>query len=516
MTAATPLLETDLLVVGGGINGTGIARDAVGRGLSVVLCEAGDLARATSSASSKLIHGGLRYLEYCEFRLVREALTEREILLRAAPHIIWPLRFVLPHNPGLRPAWMIRLGLFLYDHLGGRKLLPASEGIRLRRHRYGKGTKAALDKAFVYSDCWVQDARLVVLNALDAQERGAKIHTRTKLIDARRAGGRWIARLEREDGSRVEVAAKALVNAGGPWVSEILNSRLGQNTDKRVRLIKGSHIVVPKLHDGDQAFILQNADRRIVFVIPYEGDYSLIGTTDHDFTGDASKVAISPEETEYLCAIANAHFEKQISARDVVWSYSGVRPLYDDASANASAVTRDYTLDLDAPAGEAPLLSVFGGKITTYRCLALEAVDKLLPALGKPLNSGLGENWTAREPLPGGDIPKADFEGFLRQLAAEYPFLPTALAHRYGRAYGTRARKLLGAAKSLADLGQDFGEGVYEAELRYLRDVEWARSAEDVLWRRSKLGLHTNASTQMAVADWFKTASDGVALDKDS
>ena len=514
MPTSAPLLETDLLVVGGGINGTGIARDAVGRGLSVVLCEAGDLARATSSASSKLIHGGLRYLEYYEFRLVREALTEREILLRAAPHIIWPLRFVLPHNPGLRPAWMIRLGLFLYDHLGGRKLLPASEGIRLRRHRYGKGTKQALDKAFVYSDCWVQDARLVVLNALDAQERGATIHTRTKLIDAHRAGGRWIASLEREDGSRFDVAAKALVNAGGPWVSEILNSRLGQNTDKRVRLIKGSHIVVPKLHDGDQAFILQNADRRIVFVIPYEGDYSLIGTTDHDFTGDASKVSISPEETDYLCAIANAHFEKQISAQDVVWSYSGVRPLYDDASTNASAVTRDYTLDLDAPTAEAPLLSVFGGKITTYRCLALEAVDTLLPALGKPVSNGLGENWTARAPLPGGDIPNADFEGFLRQLAAGYPFLPAALAHRYGRAYGTRTRKLLGAAQSLTDLGQDFGEGVYEAELRYLRDVEWARSAEDVLWRRSKLGLHTGAGTQMAVADWFKTTSGGVTLDK--
>lgn len=504
MTAAPAPIQCDLLVVGGGINGTGIARDAVGRGLSTVLCEAGDLARATSSASSKLIHGGLRYLEYYEFRLVREALSEREVLLRAAPHIIWPLRFVLPHNPGLRPAWMIRLGLFLYDHLGGRKLLPASEGVRLRRHRYGKGTKAALDKAFVYSDCWVQDARLVVLNALDAQERGAQILTHTRLIHAERIGRRWEATLERADGTRLTVSAAAIANAAGPWVSDVLNERLGRKTDKRVRLIKGSHIVVPKLHAGDQAFILQNADRRIVFVIPYEGDYSLIGTTDHDYQGDPAQVAITPEETDYLCAIANAHFEKQISVADVVWSYSGVRPLYDDAAANASAVTRDYTLDLDAPAGAAPLLSVFGGKITTYRCLALEAVDDLLTALGKPVSAGLGRNWTADAPLPGGDIPNADFDGFLRQLEAEYPFLPQGLARRYARAYGTRSRRMLGPAQSLDALGADLGDGVYEAELRYLRDVEWAETAEDVLWRRSKLGLHVSTRTQMAVVDWFK------------
>lgn len=496
-------IQADLLVVGGGINGTGIARDAVGRGLTVLLCEAGDLAQATSSASSKLIHGGLRYLEYYEFRLVREALREREVLLRAAPHIIWPLRFVLPHNPGLRPAWLIRLGLFLYDHLGGRRLLPASEGVRLRRHSYGKGTKSGLDKAFVYSDAWVQDARLVVLNALDAQERGAAIHTRTKLVSAERTGDRWVAVLERADGSRITVTAAAIANAAGPWVSEVLNQRLGQKTDKRVRLIKGSHIVVPKLHDGGQAFILQNNDRRIVFVIPYESDYSLIGTTDHDYQGDPAQVAISAEETEYLCAVANRHFEKQISAADVVWSYSGVRPLYDDAAANASAVTRDYTLDLDAPIGAAPLLSVFGGKITTYRCLALEAVDKLLIALGRPVGAGLGRNWTAREPLPGGDIPSADFDGFLRQLEAEYPFLPQDLARRYARAYGTRSRRLLGPAQSLDDLGADLGDGVYAAELRYLRDVEWADTADDVLWRRSKLGLHVSARTQMAIADWL-------------
>ncbi|MFD2261655.1 glycerol-3-phosphate dehydrogenase [Lacibacterium aquatile] len=488
----------DLLVVGGGINGAGIARDAVGRGLSVVLCEARDLAAATSSASSKLIHGGLRYLEYYEFRLVREALIEREVLLKMAPHIIWPLRFVLPHQPHLRPAWMIRAGLFLYDHLGGRDILPASEGIRLSKHSYGQGVKNEFDKAFVYSDAWVEDARLVALNAVDAAERGAVLHVGTKLTQARRDGGHWIGTLTRPDGSTFEVRARALVNAAGPWVMDVLGSRLGINSDKRIRLIKGSHIVVPKLHDGDQAFILQNDDKRIVFVIPYQGKFSLIGTTDIEIQGDPGKVAITPEETDYLCSIASRYFQKSITASDVVWSYSGVRPLYDDASSNASAVTRDYVLDLDTAEGGAPLLNIFGGKITTYRKLAEHAVEKLQPLLG---NSA--KTWSGMQPLPGGDISGADFEGFAKEISGRYGFLPPALAYRYARAYGTRMATMLNGAKSLDDLGRDFGGGVYEVEADYLKRVEWAGTAEAMLWRRSKLGLHVGESTKAALEEWF-------------
>lgn len=497
-TKAITMAETvDLLIVGGGINGVGIARDAVGRGLSVTLCEARDLAAATSSSSSKLIHGGLRYLEYYEFRLVREALIEREVLLQMAPHIIWPLRFVLPHEPSLRPAWMIRAGLFLYDHLGGRKILPASEGIRLGRHRYGQGVKPEYDKAFVYSDAWVEDARLVALNAMDAAERGANIHVGVTLTAARRDGQHWVGTLQRADGSSFEVRARALVNAAGPWVMDVLGGRLGINSTKRIRMIKGSHIVVPKLHDGDQAFILQNFDKRIVFVIPYEGKFSLIGTTDIEVQGDPGQVKISPEEISYLCAIAGKYFQKSLTPEDVVWSYSGVRPLYDDASSNASAVTRDYVLDLDT-AGGAPLLNIFGGKITTYRKLAEHAVEKLQPLLGNT-----AKTWSGTKPLPGGDIGGVDFEGYLSRLSGQYGFLPPALARRYARAYGTRAEKMLNGAKSLSDLGRDFGGGVYEAEADYLKNNEWAQSADAMLWRRSKLGLHVPDSTKAALADWF-------------
>ncbi|MGF1624380.1 MAG: glycerol-3-phosphate dehydrogenase [Alphaproteobacteria bacterium] len=482
------------------MNGAGIARDAAGQGLSVLLCERDDLAGATSSASTKLVHGGLRYLEYYEFRLVREALIEREVLLRAAPHIIWPMRFVLPHNRSMRPAWLVRLGLFLYDHLGGRKLLPGSRGLNLRRHPYGLPLQPAFGRGFEYSDCWVEDSRLVALNARDAADRGATILTRTALVGARRSGSLWDCVLEADGGARRwTVQARALVNAGGPWVAEILNQRTGQNTRSNVRLVKGSHIVVPRLHDGDQAYILQNDDRRIVFVIPYQGDFSLIGTTDLPYEGDPAAVSIDDEEIGYLCDVVNRHFRHQIELQDVVWTYSGVRPLYDDGADDPSAVTRDYVLELDGEEGRAPLLSVFGGKITTYRKLAEHALEKLMPALG-----GSARRWTADAALPGGEIPEADFTGFLNQVRRRFPWLPEGLVWRLARAYGTRIDRLIGCAGSLAELGQDFGGGLHEAELRYLVDQEFARTAQDVLWRRSKLGLHVGPETREAVARWLE------------
>lgn len=492
----------DIVVVGGGINGAGIARDAAGRGLSVLLCEKNDLASGTSSASTKLIHGGLRYLEYYEFRLVRESLIEREVLLRAAPHIIWPLRFVLPHNKGLRPAWMIRLGLFLYDHLGGRKLLPASQGIDLRRHPAGEPLAADLRKAFVYSDCWVQDARLVVLNAIDARERGAEVLTRVECVTARREGKLWhVVLRDRHDssgGSQREVRARALVNAAGPWTAEVLEQRVGLNKAKSLRLVKGSHIVVPRLFEHAFPYIFQNPDGRIVFAIPYEDDFTLIGTTDVDFTGDASEVKISEAETRYLCDAVNAYFKRKIAPADVVWTYSGVRPLYDDAAQNASSATRDYVLELDHGEGRAPLLSVFGGKITTFRRLSEHALEKLEGVLGP-----LGAPWTAGVALPGGDMPDADFAGCLRRFQQDHPWLPADLARRYLRAYGTRAEKLLAGATGLQGLGDHFGDGLYEAEARYLMRNEWAETADDMLWRRSKLGLHVDAATKGKLDAWI-------------
>ncbi len=504
MARADATSPVDILVVGGGINGVGIARDAVGRGYSVVLCERDDLGSATSSASSKLIHGGLRYLEQYEFRLVREALIEREVLLRAAPHIIWPLRFILPHDRTMRPAWLVRLGLFLYDHLGGRKLLPRSRGLDLAAHPAGAKLKPAYRKAFIYSDCWVEDARLVVLNARDAADRGARVLTRTALASARREDGLWRAELVSEDGTTHHVTARALVNAAGPWVSDVLNHRAGMNAEKRVRLVKGSHIVVPKLHDADEAFILQNDDRRIVFVIPYQRHYSLIGTTDMEFDGDPATLKITEGETAYLCGVVNRYFAKPIGPDDIVWTYSGVRPLYDDASANPSAVTRDYVFDINGGAnggsGEtAPVLSVFGGKITTFRKLAEHALDKLQPLLG-----GGGAPWTASAALPGGDIPNADFEGFLAKMRTRYPWLPEALCRRYARAYGTCMDTLIGDAGALDELGPHLGDNVHAAELRYLMAYEFARTGEDVLWRRSKLGLHVTADTAAAVGEWMR------------
>jgi glycerol-3-phosphate dehydrogenase len=478
----------DLLVVGGGVNGTGIARDAAGRGLSVLLCEKDDLAAHTSSSSTKLIHGGLRYLEYGEFRLVRKALQEREVLLRAAPHIMWPLRFVMPHVPSLRPAWMIRAGLFLYDHLARRELLPGSRGIDMRRHPAGAPLINSIRRGFVYSDGWVDDARLVVLNAVDAREHGASIRTHTRLTHATRDAGEWRATLLDADGVSSVVCARAIANAAGPWVSDLLGGPLGEGAHARhgVRLVKGSHIVTRRLFDHDHAYIFQNPDKRIVFAIPYEHDYTLIGTTDVEYHDDPSKVTISADETRYLCDSINRYFKQPIGPEDVRWTYSGVRGLLEDEAAeNASAVTRDYLLELDAPADAAPLLSVFGGKITTFRKLAEEAVDKL----SIPLHSS-AKTWTAGAPLPGGDMEGASFERFLAGLEQRHPWLPGNLAHRYARAYGTRVSGVLGAARSVGDLGDAIAPGLYEAELQYLHDSEWASCAGDVLWRRSKLGLH--------------------------
>jgi len=494
-------MDYDLLVVGGGINGAGIARDAAGRGLRVLLVEQDDLAAHTSSASTKLIHGGLRYLEYYEFSLVRKALQEREVLLRAAPHIIRPLRFVMPHMPNLRPAWMIRAGLFLYDHLSRRELLPGSRGIDMRRHAAGKPLIDSIRRGFVYSDAWVDDARLVVLNVLDAQEHGATILTRTKLVGAQRQGASWQAQLQSRDGNTLTINARAIANAAGPWVGSLLHDTLGSTAPYNVRLVKGSHIITRKLFDHDHAYIFQNPDKRIIFAIPYEHEYTLIGTTDLEFRGDASQVQISDDEIAYLCESANRYFKQKISPTDVVWTYSGVRPLLDEASDNPSAVTRDYHLELDAGADQAPLLSVFGGKITTFRKLAEEAVDLLAAPLNVTERSS-----TAKLPLPGGDIRNADFAAFLADFKTQHPWLPAALAHRYARAYGTRAYRLIGGARNLSGLGAEIAPKLFEAELVYLRDNEWARSAEDILWRRSKLGLHVPKDAAAKIDAWL-TAS---------
>ncbi len=494
-------MDFDLLVVGGGINGAGIARDAAGRGLSVLLVEQDDLAAHTSSASTKLIHGGLRYLEYYEFGLVRKALREREVLLRAAPHIIRPLRFVMPHMPNLRPAWMIRVGLFLYDHLGRRELLAASRGIDMRRHTAGLPLIDSIRRGFVYSDAWVDDARLVVLNVLDAQHDGATIMTRTKLIGAFRKGASWQTQLQQRDGKRLSISVRAVVNAAGPWVASLLNDALGNATQRSVRLVKGSHIITRKLFNHDHAYIFQNPDKRIIFAIPYEHDYTLIGTTDLEFRGDAADVQISDDEIGYLCESANRYFKHKITPTDVVWTYSGVRPLLDEASDDPSAVTRDYHLELDAGPGRAPLLSVFGGKITTFRKLAEDAMDLLAEPMGITKPSS-----TEGKPLPGGDIPNADFDAFDSEFGGMYPWLPTALSHRYARAYGTRAHRLLAGRRALAELGAELGPDLYEAELIYLRDNEWARCAEDILWRRSKLGLHVPKDTAAKVDAWLAEA----------
>lgn len=490
----------DLAIVGGGVNGCAIARDAAGRGLSVLLVEQGDLASATSSASTKLIHGGLRYLEHYEFRLVREALIEREVLLRLAPHFIWPLRFVLPHRPGRRPAWLVRLGLFLYDHLGGREILPGCRRLDLRRDPAGEPLAADLRYGFEYSDCWVEDARLVVTYARDAARRGATIRPRTRCTAARRAGGLWQLRLER-GGVVEELQARVLVNATGPWAARFLEEIVGVRAPARIRLVQGSHIVTRRLFSHGRAYIFQNDDGRICFAIPFEDDFTLIGTTDRDIEGDPADARITAVETEYLLAAVNRWFRRPVVHDEIVWSYAGVRPLYDDGATAAQEATRDYVLHLDAERGRAPLLSVFGGKITTSRRLAEAALAKL-----EPWFPGLPAPWTATAALPGGEFSWDGFETLVAGLWARYPFLPGSLARRLARYYGTRAFELLGDARRLEDLGEPFGADLYAREVDWMVREEWAASADDILWRRSKLGLRLDAASRARLEAWLAGA----------
>ena len=483
----------DLFIIGGGVNGCGIARDASGRGLKVFVAEQGDLASGTSSASTKLIHGGLRYLEHYEFRLVREALIEREVLLRAAPHIIWPLRFVLPHHKGLRPWPILRLGLFLYDHLGGRKILPGTRGVNLRTDVTGKPLKPEYTRGYEYSDCWVEDARLVVLNARDAAASGAVIRTRTKCTSAHRVDGVWEMTLATEDGDEEKVRAKMLINSAGPWVSQVLGSVVGRNDPDKIRMVKGSHIVVKKLYDHDRCYIFQNADGRICFAIPYEHDYTLIGTTDEDHKGDPGKPEISEAETDYMLRAVSEYFRKPVTRADLCWAYSGIRPLYDDGASKAQEATRDYVLKLDHPEGGAPMLSVFGGKITTFRKLAESAMEKVAPFF-----PGMRGPWTADAALPGGDFSYAEVEERIAALARKHPYLAGDNVRRLFRAYGTDAETILADVRSAADLGQCFGP-LSEREIDWLKREEWAVTADDILWRRSKLGLHMSKPEQEAL-----------------
>ncbi|WP_370630882.1 glycerol-3-phosphate dehydrogenase [Maritimibacter sp. DP1N21-5] len=510
----------DLFVIGGGINGCGIARDAAGRGLSVTLAEMNDLASATSSASTKLFHGGLRYLEYFEFRLVREALIERETLLKAMPHISWPMRFVIPYHEdmrfeadtptsklmslfmpwmrGRRPAWLIRLGLFMYDNMGGRKILPATKTLDLRGAAEGAPLKNHFAKAYEYSDCWVEDSRLVVLNARDAEARGARIMTRTKVVGATSENGIWRIETRNTESNQTRTFhARMLLNAGGPWVGDILQSTVRLNSREGVRLVRGSHIVTNRLFDHDKCYFFQGGDGRIIFAIPYETDFTLIGTTDEEHADPAIEPECSEAEQDYLLAFANQYFRRQLTREDIVWTYSGVRPLYDDGASSATAATRDYTLKVDTSAG-APILNVFGGKITTYRRLAESAMDKI----GAHLTVGRGK-WTAGVPLPGGDFPVDGVPRLIRDLQSRFPFLTDFWARRLVRAYGTEAGVILGTAKDSADLGHDFGATLTEAEVKWLMAHEFARTAEDVIWRRNKLGLRLSADETLALDDWM-------------
>ncbi len=509
--AAVPQ-HCDVLVVGGGINGVGIARDLAGRGLKVVLCEKDDLASHTSGASTKLIHGGLRYLEYYEFGLVRKSLAEREVLLKSAPHIIWPLRFVMPHDPSMRPVWMIRLGLFLYDHLARREVLPGSGTLDLRGHAIGAPIKPRFTKGFVYSDGWVDDARLVVLNAVDAAERGATVLTRCACVDARRDGAQWRLTLRSPAGAERQLTARALINAAGPWAAQFLTEHAHAPQTRALRLVKGSHIVVPRMFEHDHAYIFQNPDKRIIFAIPYEQAFTLIGTTDVEYHGPIGDAHIEQDEIAYLCEQASRYFERAVRPADVCWSYSGVRPLLDDESGNPSAITRDYSLQLDK-AG-APLLSVFGGKITTFRKLAEEAADLLAGPLG--VTQG---HWTEGTYLPGGDLsawigppqrPDSDFERFVQVLQQRHPQRPPALLRRLARCYGAHIDRVLGGGTP----GAEVAPGLFESELDHLYRHEWARSAEDVLWRRTKLGLHLSVAQREQVLVWCK--AHWPAVDKET
>lgn len=490
--------RVDLLVIGGGVNGAGIARDAAGRGLSVVMCEKDDLAQGTSSRSGKLVHGGLRYLEYYEFRLVREALIEREVLMNAAPHIIWPMRFVLPHSPTDRPAWLVRLGLFLYDHLGGRKKLPGTRVLDLQRDPEGAAILNKFTKGFEYSDCWVDDARLVTLNAVAAKEAGAEVLTRTAVHSLQVEDSRWHAVLkDTKTGQEREVHAKAVANAAGPWVNDVIGRVTRSNSKRSVRLVKGSHIIVPKFWEGQQAYLVQNNDKRVIFINPYEGDKALIGTTDISYDGAPDAVEADQNEVDYLIAAVNRYFKQKLRAEDVLEKFSGVRPLFDDGQGNPSAVTRDYVLDFETGRG-APILNVFGGKITTYRKLAEHAVDEF-----KTVFPNMTRAWTAKTPLPGGDIPRADFETFLGTLHEHYPWLPRDLAKHYARLYGTRAQSVIGDGDGLSSLGLHFGALLYEAEVLYLVENEWAQTAQDILVRRTKHGLHLSETEAAKLEAWF-------------
>lgn len=495
-----PLL--DLLVVGGGINGTGIARDAAGRGLEVLLCEQHDLAAHTSSSSTKLIHGGLRYLEYYDFGLVRKSLREREIVIAAAPHIVWPLRFVLPHDRHLRPAWMIRAGLFLYDHFARRRILPGSRAVDLRSHPAGAALDRRYAKGFVYSDAWVDDARLVILTAVDAREHGATVLTRTRCASIRREGDAWSATLTGEAGTESTVRARAVVNATGPWVARFLDEASPVPAGRHPRMIKGSHIVVPRIYDHGYAYIFQAPDGRFVFTLPFVDDYTLVGTTERDYAGDLATPTIDDDEVDYLLAMANRYFSRDLSRRDVVWTFAGLRPLLASSIDDPKSITRDYVLELDRKGP--PLLSVYGGKITTYRRLAEDVVDSLAPGLGNRRG-----HWTAGAPLPGGDMPGADFERFLVSSTTRYPWLPADLLRRYGRAYGTRIERLLRGATCMADLGEEILPGLYAAEVLYLVREEWAQTAEDILWRRTKLGLGAPPGTQATLDGWLATHRSG-------
>ncbi|MFG1477203.1 glycerol-3-phosphate dehydrogenase [Xanthobacter sp. V4C-4] len=486
----------DLAIVGAGVNGAAIARDAAGRGLSVIVFDKGDLAGGTSSASTKLIHGGLRYLEHGAFRLVREALAEREVLWGIAPHIVWPLRFVLPHHPGLRPAWMLRLGLWVYDHLGGRQRLPGTRTLDLRRDPAGAPLKPGFTRGFEYSDCWVEDARLVVLTARDAAERGARIHPRTPVTGARRADGLWVIQIS-HDGHPREVRARVLVNAAGPWAAQV-DGAAGVAAPAGVRLVQGSHIVVRGLFRHPGGYIFQNSDGRMVFALPFEGDFTLIGTTDRDYAGHPDDVAPPPQDVFYLCAAASAYFAAPVKPADVVWSYSGVRALHDDGAARAQDATRDYVLTLDAAGGTAPLLTVLGGKITTHRRLAEAALARLAPHL-----SPTGGPWTGSAPLPGGDFPRQGFDTLVAQMRRAFPELDPALLRRLARAYGTRAYRLLDGVRGEDDLGPWFGTHLCQREVDYLMDTEWAHTADDVLWRRTKLGLRLGLEDQAALATYM-------------
>lgn len=495
----------DILIIGGGINGCGIARDAAGRGYSTCLAEMNDLASGTSSWSTKLIHGGLRYLEYYEFRLVREALMERETLWAMAPHIVRPLRFILPHHKGLRPAWLIRLGLFIYDHLGGRKKLPPTSTIDLIRDITGKPLKPLFSKGFEYSDCWVDDARLVVLNAVDASERGADIRVRTKVVNARQVNGKWEALLENtQTGETRTITASLIINAAGPWVDAVLTNTVGRKNQKNVRMVQGSHIVVNKMYEHERCYIFQNDDNRIIFAIPYEQDYTLIGTTDRDYDGDPGAVTITPQEIDYLCEAASEYFTRNVTPDDIVWTYSGVRPLYDDGASAAQEATRDYTLKLDEGAeGDASLVNIFGGKITTYRKLAESMLDIVADQIG-----GKSGAWTEGTTLPGGDFSITDFDKMVRKVVTAYPFLTRKIAIRLMRSYGSRALTFLEGATSLEDLGEDFsGEtdaGLFAREVDYLIDHEWVRDADDVLWRRSKLGIRIKDETKARLQTYIE------------